>query len=51
MKLKKNINLKNLSKQKKKKNSSKKNGDKIWYVNIIKEDEIVKKFNFKNHPW
>jgi hypothetical protein len=50
MKLKKNINLKNLSKQKKK-NSSKKNGDKIWYVNIIKEDEIVKKFNFKNHPW
>jgi hypothetical protein len=50
MKLKKNINLKNLSKQKKK-NSSKKNGDKIWYVNTIKEDEIVKKFNFKNHPW
>jgi len=34
-----NINLKNLSRQK---NNNKNDDDKIWYVNIIKNDEIKK---------
>jgi hypothetical protein len=44
-KIKKNINLKNLSTQK---NNNKKNEDKIWYVNIIKEYGTVKKSILKS---
>jgi hypothetical protein len=43
--IKKNINLKNLSTQK---NNNKKNEDKIWYVNIIKEYGTVKKSILKS---
>jgi len=41
--IKKKINFKNLPRLK---NSNKKNEDIIWYVNIIKKDDIIKKNQF-----